>query len=95
MLGVASRRRAEELIRDGQVTVENRVVKNVASRIFPYGAKIKVNNKEVRIFTSSSLFLTIHSTSHFMHGNGNLGYGFITRSVYLAYKPLQALMIDF
>ena len=47
MMGVASRRNAEKLIKEGQVRVENQVIKNVATRIFPYGTQITVNNRNV------------------------------------------------
>merc|ERR1712137_532786 len=48
MMGVASRRNAEKLIKEGQVRVENQVIKNVATRIFPYGTQIAVNNRNYR-----------------------------------------------
>ena len=47
LLGACSRREAEKLIRNGKVMVENRVIKNVATRIFPYGVKVKIDGREV------------------------------------------------
>lgn len=50
MMGVCSRRNAERLIKSGKVLVDNKPVKNVAQRIFPFGHKIRVENKDVNSF---------------------------------------------
>lgn len=105
MMGIASRRNAEKMIQEGQVQVANRVVKNVATRIFPYGTQITVNNRNVRrsiVPTTPAVeffsrMISLCSTSPCMHGNGNLAYGFIIRYDFTRpryYKILFSLPAD-
>lgn len=47
MMGICSRREAEKLIKLGKVEVGNTIVKNVATRVFPFGVGIKVDSKQV------------------------------------------------
>ena len=49
MLGVCSRRKAEQLIKEGNVLADNKPVTSVATRVFPYGTKIRVDKKDVII----------------------------------------------
>lgn len=46
--GVASRRKSEELIRAGRVTVDGRTVTELGSRVDPHRASIRVDGKLVR-----------------------------------------------
>src|ERR671915_1018194 len=46
--GVASRRKAEELIQSGRVTVDGRVVTQLGTRVDPRRARIQVDGKPVR-----------------------------------------------
>ncbi|MER3438536.1 MAG: rRNA pseudouridine synthase, partial [Chloroflexota bacterium] len=46
--GVASRRKAEELIRAGRVTVDGRVITELGTKVDPERAEIRVNGKLIR-----------------------------------------------
>ena len=47
MCGIASRRKAEELVRGGRVRVNNRVIDNLATRIDPTRDRVHVDGKQV------------------------------------------------
>ena len=46
--GVASRRKAEDLIRSGRVTVDGKVVSELGTRVNPERARIRVDGKPIR-----------------------------------------------
>ena len=46
--GVASRRRAEEMIRDGEVKVDGRVVTELGTMVDPYQARVEAHGRRVR-----------------------------------------------
>ncbi len=47
--GVTSRRKAEELIREGRVRVNGRVVRELATRVIPGRDRVEVDGQEVRL----------------------------------------------
>ena len=57
--GIASRRAAEELILDGQVTVNGRVVRELGSKADPASDHIKVRGK-LLLFKSPAIYLMLH-----------------------------------
>ena len=57
--GIASRRKAEELILEGRVRVNNTVVKELGSKADPDKDVIKVNGKEIKI-KSKKIYLVLH-----------------------------------
>jgi len=57
--GIASRRTAEQLMLDGQVTVNGRVVRELGSKADPSSDHIKVRGK-LLLFKSSSMYLMLN-----------------------------------
>ncbi|MBK9294546.1 MAG: rRNA pseudouridine synthase [Oligoflexia bacterium] len=55
--GIASRRKAEEMIADGLVTVNGRVIKEMGFKITPGEDAVKVNGKLLRVNTSEKVYL--------------------------------------
>jgi 23S rRNA pseudouridine2605 synthase len=62
--GVASRRKAEELIRGGRVSVDGKVVTELGTRVDPLRAAIRVDGKPVR--AQSFEYLVMHKPSGFI-----------------------------
>ncbi len=57
--GIASRRKAEELILEGRVKVDNIIIKELGFKADPDKSIIKVDNKEIKI-KSKKLYIALH-----------------------------------
>ncbi len=58
--GVSSRRGADALIREGRVTVNGQVVRELGAKIDPARDAIKVDGKRVHLPTGTKLYLMLH-----------------------------------
>ena len=59
MCGVASRRKAEQLVLDGRVEVDHKVVTDLATKIDPLHSKVFVNGKQI-VQTHEHLYLVMN-----------------------------------
>lgn len=59
MAGVTSRRKAEELILNGEVTVNNRVVTNLSAKVTPFVDRVSINGGNVSI-ARSQVYLVLN-----------------------------------
>ena len=58
--GLASRRKAEELIQRGKVTIDGKIEKNVAARVDPQKHEIKVEGKSIGKIQEEKLYIILH-----------------------------------
>lgn len=58
--GIASRRKAEQLILDGRVTVNGQVVAQLGAKADPENDSIRVDGKRIRVTTTKNVYLLLN-----------------------------------
>ena len=58
--GIASRRKADELVRGGQVRVNGKTVTDLSTRIDPKSDKVSVSGKPIQTQTEEKIYLMFH-----------------------------------
>jgi 23S rRNA pseudouridine2605 synthase len=62
--GVASRRAADQMIREGRVTLNGEIVRELGIRIDPARDAIKVDGRRIQFDAESRIYLMLHKPAH-------------------------------